>query len=382
MDAQLSLQTSQADAALKHQQDSTTALTAGLKAELAHQRAEAQARKQQQDCHIAALEAQCAALVAQLDLSHQQAMQAQASLQFEASAQASAAQQSYHLLHEAFLEQSAVAEEYDRQSQAEFAALHSQIHQLESEQAGWASCVEALGSRLVSSSASRCSLLGAAMTTAEDDSLAPASIRHVLQGAVDAEGPSSFRLQQSAPATPETPLLMSQPRTPGHSQDLHDAPRQSFSSFEALTLVIRGYDEDEDRDSTTSPYSSAPASPFSDGQEWCTPIALLLGRQASNGDSAPPSPRRAAAPVSDRYGREWMDPAESAVEQPMPSTSRRSIRPLGRGQLVYQAPAASGRSKRRGAAKRVSVGSRCSSVVMNVKQQRCKPGQWRCSFKK
>jgi chromosome segregation ATPase len=211
--AKLSLQASEAHAALKSQQKSDAPI-ADLEAELlAHQVGAPQAQKQQQcpqttalDAKCATLKAQNAALVAQLDISRQQTIDAQASVQ----SQTSAAQ----MLLNALLGKSAVADEYARQVQG----LQSQIWQLKFEQAGWASCVEALCRKLMFSSDSRCSLLVAALA-AEDSSLALASIRHAF-------------LQESETATHEAQhWLPWQPRTPTFSQDMSAASYSSFSSF-------------------------------------------------------------------------------------------------------------------------------------------------------
>jgi hypothetical protein len=218
MAAQVSLQASQAAAALKRQQESD-AQNAGLKAELlAHRMDAAQAQKQQQGQHIAmdakcaTLKVQKAAVVAQLDISRQQTIDAQASVQLHAS-EAAAAQQTCQLLLNAVVSKSAEAEEDARRAQAQLAVLQARIQQLEWERAGWASCVDALSSKLISSDR-RCSVLVAALAAA-NSSLAPASNWHSLQGSAD-------EAQRSLPF---------QTLTPTHSEDMSAASGSSLSSF-------------------------------------------------------------------------------------------------------------------------------------------------------
>jgi hypothetical protein len=223
MAAQMSLQTSQAVAAFKAhtrgklrlQQESSTALVAGLKAKLAHQLAAAHLLKQQKDQVTATLDAQCAtlkaqnaALVAQLDISRQQVMHSQAAMQF----QASAAQQSYQLLHNAFVVKSAEADEDAKRAHAQFAIMLAHIQQLECEQAGLTSCIEAMGSKLTSDR--RCSLLAAALTAVSRSPASASNQRSLQESAHEAQH-----------------LLPCQPRTPTHSQDMSAASGSSFSNF-------------------------------------------------------------------------------------------------------------------------------------------------------
>jgi hypothetical protein len=315
MEAQLCLQASQADAALKAQQDSSDAQIAGLKVQLA----EAHSVKEQQSRCIAGLGAQ---------LAHSQ--QETSAAQHEASS----VNQAFQLLHDAFQEQSALSERHIGQLMAALAAQYAHIQQ--------------------------------------------------LQEALDAEGSSSTALLESAPASPEAHDLLS-----ARPPSFHLAPESSTSSFTPSLDMVLSDDEEADEwdindecDIATS--SALFRTPFSDGQDSNTPTALLLDRQASNDDSATtlPSPQHSAVHASGRDSRDAMDLDEPAAEQATPSTPGRSIRSPDRRQLSHKAPAVCARSLRRGAVSRVRVGNSCKVSVKNVKQQRCKSGLRRPSYRK
>jgi hypothetical protein len=226
-----------------------------LEVQLAQQQAAAQAKEEQQQLDIAALQAVNTALGARLDevtAMNQQVMQAHTSLQIEAaqalaSLQAEAAQAyvAKQQFEEAYVQKAAQLDWYIQQASADVYALQWQTQQLQGEKADWVACAGALwtvGSELLSSRRCRSSIMIELLLRPHDGDLASTIRSYILAdllGAGDSQGSSgisSLKLlaQHSGTATAAHQLVSLEPRTPGQSQDCSGAHPSTFSSRSSL----------------------------------------------------------------------------------------------------------------------------------------------------